>query len=61
MADDANARMLYQIHKTLMEMLSDRGYMVGDKEKNFTFEEFVNKYGLNPGYVNLFSCMPELV
>eukprot|EP01122_Echinamoeba_exundans_P003985 TRINITY_DN14024_c0_g1_i1.p1 TRINITY_DN14024_c0_g1~~TRINITY_DN14024_c0_g1_i1.p1 ORF type:complete len:219 (+),score=54.68 TRINITY_DN14024_c0_g1_i1:37-657(+) len=54
MADDTNARMLYQIHKTLMEMLSDRGYMVADKEKNYTYEDFTNKYGINPVRRDLF-------
>lgn len=50
MADDANTRLLYQIRRTLMEMLSDRGYMVSEKEKTMTFDDFRDKFGVNPTY-----------
>ncbi|XP_027344088.1 DNA-directed RNA polymerases II and IV subunit 5A-like [Abrus precatorius] len=38
---------LYRIRKTLMQMLRDRGYLVGDFEINMSRHEFKNKYGEN--------------
>lgn len=50
MADEGNARLMYQIHHTLMEMLGDRGYMVTPAERELTFDNFKAKFGLNPSY-----------
>ncbi|XP_003611642.2 DNA-directed RNA polymerases II and IV subunit 5A isoform X1 [Medicago truncatula] len=36
---------LYRIRKTVMEMLRDRNYLVGDFEVNMSKEEFKEKYG----------------
>ncbi|PNY08014.1 DNA-directed RNA polymerases I, II, and III subunit RPABC1 [Trifolium pratense] len=38
---------LYRIRKTVMEMLRDRGYLVGDFEVNMSKDEFREKYGEN--------------
>jgi DNA-directed RNA polymerase I, II, and III subunit RPABC1 len=38
---------LYRIQKTVMEMLRDRGYIVGDFEVNMSKHEFMEKYGEN--------------
>lgn len=38
---------LFRVRKTLMEMLSDRGYLVGDFEINMSKHEFLHKYGEN--------------
>ncbi|KAK3182669.1 hypothetical protein Dsin_029955 [Dipteronia sinensis] len=38
---------LVRIRKTVMEMLRDRGYFVGDFEINMTKQQFISKYGEN--------------
>lgn len=38
---------LHRIRKTLMQMLRDRGYMVGDVEVEMTKAQFIQKYGEN--------------
>ncbi|EPS66115.1 hypothetical protein M569_08662, partial [Genlisea aurea] len=38
---------LYRIRKTLMQMLKDRGYIVGDFEIEMTKSQFIQKYGEN--------------
>ncbi|XP_071721629.1 DNA-directed RNA polymerases II and IV subunit 5A-like [Rutidosis leptorrhynchoides] len=40
-------RRLYRIRKTVMQMLRDRGYFVGDSEVNITKEQFLSKFGEN--------------
>lgn len=42
---EAKTKRLYRIRRTVMEMLRDRGYLVGDFEINMTEEEFTNKFG----------------
>lgn len=46
LTDDEIAR-LYRIRKTVMQMLKDRNYLVGDFELNLSKHEFKNKYGEN--------------
>ena len=38
---------LFRIRKTVMQMLKDRGYFVGDFEINMTKQQFVSKFGEN--------------
>ncbi|XP_021606923.1 DNA-directed RNA polymerases II and IV subunit 5A isoform X2 [Manihot esculenta] len=38
---------LFRIRKTMLQMLKDRGYLVGDIEINMTREQFILKYGEN--------------
>lgn len=38
---------LFRIRKTVMEMLRDRGYLVGDFEINMEKDDFLRKYGEN--------------
>ncbi|KAK4853205.1 hypothetical protein QYF36_005279 [Acer negundo] len=44
---DEELKRLFRIRKTVMEMLRDRGYFVGDFEINMTKEQFLSKYGEN--------------
>lgn len=46
LSDDEITR-LYRIRKTVMQMLRDRGYLVGDFEINMTRYQFVDKFGDN--------------
>lgn len=38
---------LFRVRKTLMEMLADRGYLVGEFEINMSKHQFLQKYGDN--------------
>ncbi|CAA7059100.1 unnamed protein product [Microthlaspi erraticum] len=38
-------RRFFRIHKTLHQMLNDRGYIVTESETGMTHEQFVDKYG----------------
>ncbi|WCJ32544.1 DNA-directed RNA polymerases I II and III subunit RPABC1 [Euphorbia peplus] len=38
---------LFMIQETLMQMLNDRGYLVGDFEINMSKEQFISKFGEN--------------
>lgn len=38
-------RRFFRIHKTLHQMLNDRGYIVTESELGMTHEQFVDKYG----------------
>ncbi|CAN1215212.1 DNA-directed RNA polymerases II and IV subunit 5A [Linum perenne] len=40
-------RRLFRIRKTVLEMLRDRGYLIGDFEFKLSKEQFVSKYGDN--------------
>ncbi|XP_044471990.1 DNA-directed RNA polymerases II and IV subunit 5A-like [Mangifera indica] len=44
---DEEIKRLFRIRKTVMQMLRDRGYFVGDFEINMTKEQFLSKYGEN--------------
>ncbi|XP_044462868.1 DNA-directed RNA polymerases II and IV subunit 5A isoform X1 [Mangifera indica] len=44
---DEEIKRLFRIRKTVMQMLKDRGYFVGDFEINMTKEQFLSKYGEN--------------
>lgn len=46
LSDDEITR-LYRIRKTVMQILRDRGYLVGDFEINMTRYQFVDKFGDN--------------
>jgi len=39
-ASDAQYVKLYAVRQTLLQMLSDRGYLVSDEEKNKSFDDW---------------------
>lgn len=44
---DEEITKLYRIRQTVMRMLCDRGYLVGDFELEMTKHQFIQKYGEN--------------
>ncbi|XP_007013105.2 PREDICTED: DNA-directed RNA polymerases II and IV subunit 5A isoform X2 [Theobroma cacao] len=44
---DDEIKRLFRIRKTVMQMLKDRGYFVGDFEITMTKAQFISKYGEN--------------
>ncbi|CAJ2666427.1 DNA-directed RNA polymerases II and IV subunit 5A-like [Trifolium pratense] len=44
---------LYRVHRTILEMLRDRNYLVLDSEVNMSIEEFKAKFGENMKRVDL--------
>ncbi|XP_065848367.1 DNA-directed RNA polymerases II and IV subunit 5A [Euphorbia lathyris] len=44
---DEELKRLFRIRKTVMQMLKDRGYLVGEFEINMSKEQFMSKYGDN--------------
>ncbi|XP_022755018.1 DNA-directed RNA polymerases II and IV subunit 5A [Durio zibethinus] len=44
---DDEIKRLFRIRKTVLQMLKDRGYFVGDFEINMSKEQFISKYGEN--------------
>ncbi|KAJ9688372.1 hypothetical protein PVL29_014189 [Vitis rotundifolia] len=46
-ASEEEISKLFRIRKTVMQMLKDRGYFVGDFEINMTKHQFVSKFGEN--------------
>ncbi|ORZ39654.1 RNA polymerase Rpb5 domain-containing protein [Catenaria anguillulae PL171] len=50
MSTDAQTRevsRMYRIHKTIYEMMADRGYMVPEEQTNLTLEDFKSRYAPN--------------
>ncbi|KAI3953331.1 hypothetical protein MKW92_047857 [Papaver armeniacum] len=47
MATDEDITRLYRIRRTVMQMLNDRGYLVGDFELKETRAQFLSKFGDN--------------
>lgn len=45
MSIDEQTNRLFRIRRTIMHMLRDRGYVVGDGEIKMTKTEFIHKYG----------------
>ncbi|KAL9440669.1 hypothetical protein AB3S75_019353 [Citrus x aurantiifolia] len=44
---DEEIKRLFRIRRTVMQMLRDRGYFVGDFEINMSKEQFISKFGEN--------------
>ncbi|MBA0797255.1 hypothetical protein Gohar_007970, partial [Gossypium harknessii] len=44
---DDEIKRLFRIRKTVMQMLKDRGYFVGDFEINLSKQQFISKFGEN--------------
>lgn len=40
-------RRLFRIRKTVLQMLRDRGYLVGEFEINMSMDDLLRKYGEN--------------
>ncbi|KAI3965751.1 hypothetical protein MKX01_026967 [Papaver californicum] len=47
MATDEDVTRLYRVRRTVMQMLNDRGYLVGDFELKETRAQFLSKFGDN--------------
>ncbi|KAI3870088.1 hypothetical protein MKX03_010624 [Papaver bracteatum] len=47
MATDEDITRLYRVRRTVMQMLNDRGYLVGDFELKETRAQFLSKFGDN--------------
>lgn len=45
MLTEEEVKRLYRIHKTLMQMLKDRGYFIADSELTMTKQQFMRKHG----------------
>ena len=45
-------RIFYRTRKTVLEMLRDRGFEIGDDEIEETYEEFEKKYLAKPSMLN---------
>eukprot|EP01018_Ginkgo_biloba_P011100 Gb_14139 [translate_table: standard] len=45
---DEQSNRLFRIRRTVLQMLSDRGYLVGDFEINMSKEQFLDKFGEDP-------------
>mmetsp|Transcript_4701 Transcript_4701/g.5105 ORF Transcript_4701/g.5105 Transcript_4701/m.5105 type:complete len:207 (+) Transcript_4701:44-664(+) len=43
--NDAEIEHLYKVHKTVIEMLSDRRYIIEQRVKDMTLEDFKNQHG----------------
>ena len=50
-------RILYRCRKTVLEMLRDRGYMIGDAEIEEPFEDFEQR-NLTPSALNMIVKRP---
>ena len=50
-------RILYRVRKTVLQMLRDRGYEIGDAEIEETYEEFEKQYLAKP-YMNFIAKRP---
>lgn len=48
MALDEQTNKLFRIRRTVLQMLNDRDYLVGDFEINTTKEQFIDKFGEDP-------------
>jgi DNA-directed RNA polymerase I, II, and III subunit RPABC1 len=48
MALDEQTNKLFRIRRTVLQMLNDRDYLVGDFEINTTKEQFLDKFGEDP-------------
>ena len=48
LAQLSDERVLFRTRKTVLEMLRDRGYEIGDGEIEETFEEFEKRYAEKP-------------
>lgn len=44
---DEETTRLFRIRRTVMQMLNDRGYLIGDYDLNMNRSQFIDKYGEN--------------
>lgn len=51
-------RIFYRTRKTVLEMLRDRGYEIGDDEIEETYEEFEKKYLASPKILSFIARRP---
>lgn len=54
-----HAQRLFQVRRTSLQMLRDRGYLVSEAELNTTVEQFSEQFGLESGDFKLYTSIRQ--